>query len=53
MDRVATHYRQNGEKHLFCSMARHGRCITAEGTYERAVFEALQAQAARVNAAED
>lgn len=47
------HYRQGGEKHLFCSMARHGRCITAEGTDERGVFEDLQAQAARVEASEN
>lgn len=46
------HYRQGGERHLFCSMARHGRCITAEGSDERAVFEDLQAQAARVDASE-
>lgn len=39
------HYRVGGVRHLFCSMGRNGRCITAEGADEAAVFEDLKRQA--------
>lgn len=39
------HYRLHGKRHLFCSMAKAGRCIVAEGTDESQVFESLKEQA--------
>ncbi|MCK4782155.1 MAG: hypothetical protein KAV87_00280 [Desulfobacteraceae bacterium] len=39
------HYHQEGRKYLFCSMAKDGRCITAEGLSEDAVFDRLAEQA--------
>lgn len=39
------HYRLHGEVHLFCSMARKGRCIVAENTDDAEVFISLAYQA--------
>jgi hypothetical protein len=36
------HYRMHGTPHLFCSMAKEGRCITAENTDETQVFRELE-----------
>jgi len=36
------HYRLHGVPHLFCSMAKEGRCITAEDTCEPWVFKELE-----------
>lgn len=36
------HYRLNDTPHLFCSMAKNGQCITAEGTNEAQVFHDLE-----------
>ena len=38
------HYRMAGERHLFCSMAKDGRCIVAEGVDEWQGFESLKEQ---------
>lgn len=35
------HYNLVGKTHLFCSMARDGRCITAEADNEALVFQKL------------
>jgi len=43
------HYRLKGVTHLFCSMAKKGRCITAENIDESAVFETLTQQALLLN----
>jgi hypothetical protein len=42
------HYHLNGVPHLFCSMAKDGRCITAESNNEALVFQELAAQARKV-----
>lgn len=44
------HYRQNGKRHLFVSMARDGRCITAEGVDEARVWDDLAEQARTISA---
>lgn len=43
------HYRLKGVRHLFCSMARKGHCITAENTSESEVFAALSRQASQLD----
>ena len=42
------HYLMHGERHMFCSMAKEGRCIVAEGTNEQDVFDSLREQARAV-----
>ena len=39
------HYHVNGKKYLFCSMAKNGLCITAEGDCESGVFSSLARKA--------
>lgn len=39
------HYRQNGERRLFVSMERQGRCIKAEGDDTGALWAELERQA--------
>ncbi len=43
------HYREGGleDRHLYVSMTKDGRCITAQGSDEIAVFERLEALAYR------
>lgn len=46
------HYHQGGQKHLFVSMARNGRCITAEGADATRVWDDLATKARDVKAEE-
>lgn len=46
------HYHQGGQKHLFVSMVRNGRCITAEGTDATRVWDDLATKARDVKAEE-
>jgi len=43
------HYHIDGQKYLFVSMAKKGRCITEEGLDDGSVWERLEAKAAAMN----